>query len=118
MGERCLSLHDGSELFCIEKDTWNGHSDMCQPVYDYDSNRWLIYINRESNEQIGPRIGMYDTSGQPIWTHVDWGIFTKAGLDASERKAGFWPMECALQDNPRMLSAVIIPELQNLSTMP
>ena len=42
----------------------------------------------------------------------------KAGLDASERKAGFWPMECALQDNPRMLSAVIIPELQNLSTMP
>jgi len=76
-GERCLSLHDGSELFCIEKDTWNGHSDMCQPVFDYDSNRWLIYINRESNEQIGPRIGMYDTSGQPIWTHVDWGHIHK-----------------------------------------
>ena len=38
---------------------------------------WLIYINRESNEQIGPRIGMYDTSGQPIWTHVDWGHIHK-----------------------------------------
>ena len=22
-GERCLSLHDGHELFCIEKDSWN-----------------------------------------------------------------------------------------------
>lgn len=76
-GERCLSLHDGSECFCIEKDSWNGHSDMCQPVYDAEHSRWLIYINRESDEHIGPRIGMYDCEGKPVWTDVEWGHIHK-----------------------------------------
>lgn len=76
-GERCLSLHDGAEKFCIEKESWNGHSDMCQPVYDRKNNRWLIYINRESQEEKGPRIGMYDSKGKPIWTAVDRGHIHK-----------------------------------------
>lgn len=76
-GERCLSLHDGSERFCIEKENWNGHSDMCQPVYDEENGRWLVYINRESHEDKGPRIGMYDIAGKPVWTAVDWGHIHK-----------------------------------------
>lgn len=76
-GERCLSLHDGHELFCIERDTWAGHSDMCQPVWDSRNERWLVYINRESHEQIGPRIGMYDSNGNAIWTAVEWGHIHK-----------------------------------------
>ncbi len=76
-GERCLSLHDGSEVFCIEKENWSGHSDMCQPVYDQEKGRWLVYINRESHENQGPRIGMYDDSGRPVWTAVDWGHIHK-----------------------------------------
>lgn len=76
-GERCISLHNGEELFCIAKDSWNGHSDMCQPVYDRTSGRWLIYINRESDESTGPRIGMYDCSGRPVWTDVGWGHIHK-----------------------------------------
>ncbi|MFA6844452.1 MAG: hypothetical protein WCR02_01870 [Sphaerochaetaceae bacterium] len=76
-GERCLSLHDGHEVFCIDKEHWTGHSDMCQPVWDAQNRRWLVYINRESDEQIPPRIGMYDSSGNPIWTAVDWGHIHK-----------------------------------------
>lgn len=76
-GERCISLHDGHELFCIEKDNWNGHSDMCQPVWDNEKGRWLVYINRESDEKIGPRIGMYDQEGNEVWSDVDWGHIHK-----------------------------------------
>ena len=76
-GERCLSLHDGKEVFCIEKENWRGHSDMCQPVYDSQNDRWLVYINRESDEQLAPRIGMYDSSGKPVWTAVEWGHIHK-----------------------------------------
>lgn len=76
-GERCLSLHDGKELFCIEKENWRGHSDMCQPVYDDENDCWMVYVNRESHEQQGPRIGMYDRFGNPIWTAVDWGHIHK-----------------------------------------
>lgn len=76
-GERCISLHDGHELFCIEKDTWNGHSDMCQPVHDVMNDKWYVYINRESDEQIPPRIGLYDETGRPVWTDVAWGHIHK-----------------------------------------
>ena len=76
-GERCLSLHDGSEKFCIERENWRGHSDMCQPVFNYDTGKWQIYINRESHEEEGPRIGMYDDQGRPVWTAVDWGHIHK-----------------------------------------
>ena len=85
-GERCISLHDGSELFCIEKDTWSGHSDMCQPVWDSTNNRWLIYINRESDEHIGPRIGMYDCTGKAVWTAVDWGHIHKGWVGRIGKK--------------------------------
>ena len=79
-GERCLSLNDGHELFCIEKDSWNGHSDMCQPVYNWDTGKWYVYINRESDEDISPRIGLYDDKGNPVWTAVDWGHIHKGWI--------------------------------------
>lgn len=79
-GERCISLDDGKELFCIERDTWRGHSDMCQPVWDAGKKHWLVYINRESDEKIGPRVGLYDTDARPVWTDVDWGHIHKGWI--------------------------------------
>jgi len=76
-GERCLSLADGRELFCIEGDSWHGHSDMIQPIWDRQEERWLLYVNRESHEEIGPRIGMYDAQGNRVWSDVDWGHIHK-----------------------------------------
>ncbi len=76
-GERCISLRDGHELFCIDRDSWRGHSDMCQPVWDKVGKRWLVYCNRESDEQQGPRIGMYDSTGKVLWSDVEWGHIHK-----------------------------------------
>jgi hypothetical protein len=76
-GERSISLEDGHELFCIERDTWNGHSDQCQPVWNEDTKQWMIYINRETNSKQGPRVGMYDSSGKPVWTAVGEGHIHK-----------------------------------------
>ncbi len=85
-GERCLSLRDGHEVFCIERANWQGHSDMCQPIYDGENHRWLVYINRESDEKIPPRIGLYDVAGKAVWSDVAWGHIHKGwagriGLD-------------------------------------
>jgi hypothetical protein len=37
----------------------------------------MIYINRETYEKQGPRVGMYDLNGDPIWTAVEWGHIHK-----------------------------------------
>ena len=76
-GERCISLHDGHEIFCIERESWNGHSDMCQPVWNEKDSKWMVYINRESDENVAPRIGMYDSTGKQIWSAVEYGHIHK-----------------------------------------
>ena len=76
-GERSISFDDGHELFCIERDSWRGHSDQCQPVWNEERREWTIYINRETDEDQGPRVGIYDSKGQPIWTALESGHIHK-----------------------------------------
>jgi len=76
-GERSISFEDGHELFCIERDTWKGHSDQCQPVWNDIKKQWMIYINRETDPDLDPRVGMYDSAGKPIWTAIDKGHIHK-----------------------------------------
>ncbi len=75
-GERCISLATGQDVFLIEPN-WHGHSDNCQPVWDRGNGRWCVYINRESDEEIPPRVGLYDNHGNRIWVDVDWGHIHK-----------------------------------------
>jgi hypothetical protein len=72
-GERCIELDRGTELFCADRDSWQGHSDIVQPVLDYSANRWYIFTCRESMERVGPRIVMFDDRGERIWADLDSG---------------------------------------------
>ena len=38
-GERCIELGEGRELFCADRDTWRGHSDVATPVLDRATGR-------------------------------------------------------------------------------
>lgn len=72
-GERCLSLDDGRELFCADRDTYGGHSDVAQPVIDRQSGRRYLYTCRESETGVPPRVCLYDAQGRRLWGHVDEG---------------------------------------------
>ena len=73
VGERCLSLRDGKELFCCDRDAWRGHSDIIQPVYNKAGNRWNLWTCRESFENSKPRLAFFDDQGQILWSAVDTG---------------------------------------------
>jgi hypothetical protein len=73
VGERCLSLRDGRELFCCDRAEWTGHSDIVQPVFHYAQNRWYLWTCRESFENHGPRVAFFDDAGRMLWKAVDAG---------------------------------------------
>ena len=72
-GERCIEMDTGKQLFCADQDTWNGHSDIVQPVLDRSENRWYIHTCRESSGNQPPRIVCFDDKGQRVWSDLDHG---------------------------------------------
>jgi hypothetical protein len=72
-GERCIELDRGKEIFCADQDTYSGHSDVVQPVLDYETGRWGIYTCREGDRSATPRVVMFDSAGNRLWGAVDEG---------------------------------------------
>ena len=72
-GERCIELDAGCELFCADRDTYRGHSDVAQPILDRESEQWFVYTCRESEQEVSPRVALYDDRGQRVWGAVDAG---------------------------------------------
>jgi hypothetical protein len=72
-GERCIRLDDGKELFCCDRESYNGHSDVVQPVFDVASKKFFIYTCRESDDRGSPRVALYDNAGRRVWGAVDKG---------------------------------------------
>jgi hypothetical protein len=75
-GERCLELDTGRELFCGDRDSYRGHSDVVQPVLDRKTNRWFLYTCRENGGS--PRVALFDDAGRRVWAdltegHIDMG---------------------------------------------
>jgi hypothetical protein len=76
-GERCISFNDGHELFCADRESWQGHSDMVQPILDRQHERWYLCVNRETHPDQSPRVLLYDDRGARVWGAVDEGHMHK-----------------------------------------
>ena len=73
-GERVLSVHDGRELFCCDRDNFRGHSDIIIPFVDPQTGKKYIYTCREDGEGPGiKRVVTFDERGDPVWGQVDAG---------------------------------------------
>ncbi|TVQ22345.1 MAG: hypothetical protein EA382_12140 [Spirochaetaceae bacterium] len=72
-GERCLRISDGSELFCADRDSYRGHSDIIAPVLDWRTGSWSFYTCRESDGTAAPRVAHYDAAGNRLWGVLDAG---------------------------------------------
>jgi hypothetical protein len=70
--ERCIELDKGTDLFCADLDSWQGHSDVAQPVWDVVAKKWGLYTCRETPGG-SPRVCFFDNTGKRIWGHVDEG---------------------------------------------
>lgn len=82
-GERCIELDTGRQMFCGDQDTYRGHSDVVQPVFDRQTNRWFIYTCRESGG-VSPRVALFDDTGRRLWGdleegHMDMGWIARLG---------------------------------------
>lgn len=85
-GERCLELDRGQQLFCADADAWHGHSDVVVPTWDRD--RWYLFTCRESDPRVGPRMALYDDTGQKVWGaveegHIDMGWVARLGQEGN-----------------------------------
>ena len=83
-GERNIELDTGAELFCADRDSYRGHSDVVQPVWDESEKRWVIYTCRESDRDVSPRVATFDAKGRRIWGavaegHMDMGWVARLG---------------------------------------
>lgn len=72
-GERAIELDQGKQLFCAAEGNWEGHSDIVQPVYNYDDRTWRVFTCRETHNEVAPRLVMYDQYGDKIWGDVESG---------------------------------------------
>jgi hypothetical protein len=84
-GERCLELDAGCELFCADRASYRGHSDIVQPVLDRASGKWFVYTCRESDPPAAPRVALFDARGQRVWGHVDAGHMDMGWVAQFER---------------------------------
>lgn len=71
-GERVLSLDDGHELFCGDRDSFNAHSDILVPFEDPQSGKIYVFTCREG-QQSAPRVATYDAEMNTIWRSPDGG---------------------------------------------
>ena len=74
-GERCIELDKGTQLFCADESTWEGHSDIIQPVYNYSGKTWNFFTCRESYEQQAPAVVFYDNNGNKVWGQIGFGSY-------------------------------------------
>lgn len=97
-GERCIELDKGTELFCADRDTYRGHSDIIQPIHDLETGRWYVYTCREKDPDATPRVILYDSKGQRVWGdiekgHIHMGFTARIGenrqLISTANKLGF-----------------------------
>jgi len=72
-GEHCIEVGTGKELFCADHGKWTGHSDIIQPVLDWQHSRWYIHTCREQMTDRPPRIVCYDDQGNRVWEALDHG---------------------------------------------
>lgn len=72
-GERCIELDTGRELFCADRGSYRGHSDVVQPVLDRATGRWFLYTCRESGNEVSPRVALFDAQGRRLWGALDRG---------------------------------------------
>lgn len=77
-GERLISLDDGHEVFCCDREKFRGHSDIIIPFKNPADGKMYIYTCREGGEVPGEqRVWLYDENGQPVWHAVDEGHMHK-----------------------------------------
>lgn len=74
-GERCIELDKGKMLFCADEKTWNGHSDIIEPVLNKETGKWCFFTCRESDHSKTnpPRVVLYDENGNRVWGKIDQG---------------------------------------------
>jgi hypothetical protein len=80
-GERLLSLDDGHEVFCCDREKFRGHSDIIIPFANPADGKMYIYTCREGHEIPGEqRVWLYDDQGKPVWHAVDSGHMHKGWI--------------------------------------
>lgn len=91
-GERCIELDTGRELFCLDEETYRGHSDIVQPVYDWHGDSWWLYTVREGDTKVAPRVCCYNARGERIWGHQEEGHFHSGWVARMKEDYGFVAM--------------------------
>jgi hypothetical protein len=72
-GERRIELASGKELWCADRDAYDGHSDIISPFLDWRTGEWRFFTCRENDPKTKPRLVAFDAKGRRIWGDIDEG---------------------------------------------
>ena len=83
-GEHMISLKDGTDVMCFDRDRYFGHSDIVLPFQDPATKKMYLYTCRESGDYDGcPRVVTFDMqTGKPVWEDIysdEWGHYIDDG---------------------------------------
>jgi hypothetical protein len=92
-GERCIELDHGRQLFCADANSYHGHSDIAQPIFNRKTNSWSFFTCREKHLESAPRIALYNSEGERVWGaidegHIDMGWAARLGNKGEHRVMG------------------------------
>lgn len=71
-GEHMISLEDGKEVICYDKENYNGHTDILIPFINPITERLNLFTCRESGDYEGcPRVVTFDMeTGDVLWKDI------------------------------------------------
>lgn len=96
-GERLMRFDDGMEIFCADRDEYDGHSDVIQPFLNESTGEWSVFTCRETpvtnynypdreRRPLRPRVAVYNRTGNRRWGaldegHMDMGWIARLGRE-------------------------------------
>ncbi len=83
-GEHMVSLKDGKDVICYDRDRYFGHSDIVLPIMHPETKKMYLYTCRESGDYEGcPRVVTFDMeTGNVVWEDIysdEWGHYIDDG---------------------------------------
>ncbi len=73
-GERLISVEDGHEVICYDRDAYEGHSDIIIPFLNFETKERLLFTCREGADEADvPRVVCFNEDGSHAWNALDEG---------------------------------------------
>ena len=89
-GERLISVEDGHEVICYDRDAYEGHSDIIIPFLNFETEERYLFTCREGDDEANvPRVVCFFEDGRHAWTALEEGHMHYGWLATVKYNGGY-----------------------------